>query len=137
MKYWLAAGPLDNWEIGIKKTSWAISERLRNSWSRLEKGDRLFFYVTAPIKGLVGFGTVVRTKTETVPFWPQEVSEDRVIWPLRIEFQVDKAILRTDWGVRCVRPGRKDLNPFACFQRVDEDRAREWMAFIERATRRS
>jgi len=90
MSYWLAIGPPDNWEIGIKKKIWGVTPRHSKAWGLVEQGDTVFFYAMTPVKGLIGYGTVAKTKVDEKPFWPQEISEKQSYWPFRISFHERK-----------------------------------------------
>jgi len=63
----------------------------------LSEGDILLFYVTQPVGGIIGHG-VLRTKfKQNRPLWPQELSEGKLIWPLRFEFDVEWCLPPDTW----------------------------------------
>jgi len=97
MSDWLAIGPKENWELGIKRGIWGSTERYYNAWDKVKKDDLVFFYVTKPIKAIVGYGAV-KTKTRaTKPFWQQEIKDGEVLWPLQLKFDVVKLIPLNQW----------------------------------------
>ncbi len=61
-------------------------------------GDFLWFYVTTPIKGVVGVG-VVKDKyiDNTTLTWDEEWVKKKVIWPLRFRIQLLKVLPRSRW----------------------------------------
>ena len=97
-KYWLVVGSRENWETAFKHGNiWGLKERQRHLWESLNEGDTLLFYVTQPIGGIVGRG-VLRTKfKQNRPLWPQELRENRLIWPLRFEFDVESCLPPNEW----------------------------------------
>lgn len=97
-KYWLVVGSRENWETAFKHGNiWGLKERQRHLWESLNEGDTLLFYVTQPIGGIVGRG-VLRTKfKQNRPLWPQELRENRLIWPLRFEFDVESCLPPDEW----------------------------------------
>jgi hypothetical protein len=127
MKYWLAIGPAENWEIGIKKKIWGVTPRHSKAWGQVESGNTVFFYAMAPVKGLVGYGIVASTKVDEKTFWPQEVSEKQSYWPFRISFQETKALPRKEWETARMATGREGIVFQRAFQSVSEKRAREWL----------
>jgi hypothetical protein len=135
MTYWLAIGPAENWEIGIRKRTWGITPRHSKSWSKVQPGDTVFFYAMAPVKGIIGHGTVEKTKVDEKPFWPQEVSEKQSYWPFRITFEKTTALPRNHWETRRVVPGREGIVFQRAFQPINEERAGEWEKLMSDALR--
>ena len=135
MNYWLAIGPTDNWEIGIKKQTWAVSPRHAKTWGRVQPGDTIFFYAMQPIKGLVGLGTVEETKVDQKPFWPQEVSENQRYWPVRIVLKETRTLPRKNWESHRIPTGREGIVFQRALQAVDEKRAQKWERALSDASR--
>jgi len=127
MSDWLAIGPVANWEIGLKKKVWAVSPAQSKTWEKVAPGDRVFFYATAPVKGLVGYGTVSRTRVDETPFWPDEKAKGHTLWPYRIEFSSVTHISIHDWETKRVAPERQGIVFQRAFQPVTPDRAAEWV----------
>jgi hypothetical protein len=127
MNTWLAIGPVENWKIGIKKKIWAVSPAQLKSWERIRPGDTVFFYATAPVKGLIGCGTVGKTDADEKPFWPQELEKGHVIWPYRIRFSSVTHISPHDWESKRVAPERTGIVFQRAFQPVGQERAESWL----------
>src|SRR5271157_2744982 len=66
-------------------------------WERVTEGDGLIFYVTRPVGGAIGLGKVSTKFKQDKPLWPREVEAQRVLWPLRFEFDVDFCFRPEDW----------------------------------------
>lgn len=98
-RFWLAVGTPENWHTAFDFGGiWGLKTSQRRFWDSItENKDLVFFYATRPVSGVVGYG-IVRTKLHQVsPLWPQERVENRVIWPLRFEFDVLSALPPSTW----------------------------------------
>lgn len=126
MSNWLAIGPADNWKIGAKKNVWAVSSRHKKAWEQVENGDTVFFYAIAPVKGIVGYGTVGKTRVANSLFWPQEKDEGYSIWPYQISFSSMTTISVHDWETKRVVPERQGIVFQRAFQPVNDKRAKTW-----------
>lgn len=98
-KFWLAVGRHINWLTAFERGYvWGLKTTQRRYWEALtEHSDIVFFYVTVPVGGVVGYG-LVRTKlVQNSPHWAEEIFRNEVIWPLRFEFDVLSAIPPDRW----------------------------------------
>lgn len=96
-KAWVAVGDEANWERGLENGIWGIIPKHKNHWDRVEPGDLVLFYGVAPIKGFFGAGIIRHKLIQTIPYWKEEVHENRVIWPYRFEFDVTHLIPMGSW----------------------------------------
>ncbi len=133
MNYWLAIGPVGNWEIGLKKKIWGLGPRYDKAWNLIEPGDMVFFYAMAPVKGLVGCGTVSKKKFDEKPLWPQEVSEKATLWPFRVLLHETLEIPNQDWVTSRVLIDRSGIVFQRSFQPIDEKRAQKWRNLLAKA----
>ena len=120
MNYWLVVGTPRNWEIAFTHGNiWGLKQTQRHLWESLRENDRVVFYATHPVKGVIGHG-LIRTKfKQDQPLWPDEVEQHKVIWPLRFEFDVNFRLPRDKWTSE--RLVSKELWPRAGFQPLSED----------------
>ena len=89
IKIWILTGNEENWNLAVSDKLWGIREgRLKMYWDKLEKGDILLFYAQSPIGGLIGLGLVESKFKQDKPLWPDEIRENRVIYPYRFGFDV-------------------------------------------------
>ena len=99
-KWWLAVGRPEHWKIAFEYGSiWGLKATARQTalWENISPSDHVLFYATSPVGGVIGHG-VVRTKfRQDKPLWPQEVKENRVIWPHRFEFDVEYCLPQARW----------------------------------------
>jgi len=96
---WLVIGTEQNWHTAFDYGPiWGLRNSQRHYWEKLtENSDIVFFYVTAPVSGVVGYG-VVRTKLlQNSPLWPDERARNELIWPLRFEFDVLSCLPPAIW----------------------------------------
>jgi predicted RNA-binding protein len=133
MTYWLIIGPPSNWEIGLKNKMWSLSERYKKFWVRLQPGDYLLFYATAPVKGVIGSGVVSKIKNVTKPFWPQEVKEGKLLWPLKIEFDDIKFITKKQWENDKIPVERQGVTFQRALQQVPEERGQNLVNALQKA----
>lgn len=68
--YWLVVGTPKNWETSFQNGNiWGLKEfrELAALWNLLEEGDKILLYVSAPVSGVVGCGTVNTKFRQTTP----------------------------------------------------------------------
>lgn len=103
MAYWLAIGPTENWDFGLGKGGiWGVKERYHKTWERMGKNDVLFFYAMKPVKGIVGYGTIVSRERRSEPFWPEEKKGGMALWPLHLHVKADFCLSRDEWETQAV-----------------------------------
>lgn len=97
IQYWNLPGSVENWNLGVDRCVWGARPKFSRLWNRLSDGDALFFYVKAPVRGVVGHGHVVTKFKGEDPLWPDEIKARKVIYPHRFEFQIDNLLDRDRW----------------------------------------
>jgi predicted RNA-binding protein len=96
--YWLVVGTPEHWQVAFENGNiWGLQQVKMRWWDRLSEGDGLIFYVTRPVGGAIGLGKVSTKFKQDKPLWPREVEAQRVLWPLRFEFDVDFCFRPEDW----------------------------------------
>lgn len=101
MQYWTLSGYAENWERALADNIWGVKEgKLKKYWEDILKGDILFFYVTSPISGIIGFGKVSAKFRQDKPLWPDEIRANTVIYPYRWEFIPVFVLPKSDWQVQ-------------------------------------
>jgi len=122
MAEWIAVGPPENWEKALEgENIWGVPQRYEKLWSEMREGDLLFFYVTSPVKGVVGYGRILSTFREEEPFWPQEQKEGRALWPLRMKFKPEALLPKERWAEKAVRLSRGELMPRRALQKANRE----------------
>jgi len=101
MHFWLSSGPAENWEVSIREGGiWAVEDKptLLTRWQKMQIGDFIVFYVSAPVSGIVGFGTITeKFKDERTLIWPWEKKYNKVRWPYRFRFNVTHVLPKQEW----------------------------------------
>ena len=124
MADWLAIGPKENWDLGLQNRTWGFSDRYQNSWSQIDRGDILLFYVTRPISGIVGYGTVIRIFRDEAPLWAKEV-EGQETWPLRVRFKINACLPQNKWESNRVKTGLGKISFQRSLQLLDKQKAQK------------
>lgn len=134
MSYWLAIGPPENWTFCFNNGNiWGFSPRYQKPWASLTEGDTVFCYATRPVMGVIGYCTVRSKQREERTFFPQEIKEQTVLWPLRVVLSSDKMIPEGEWSSRRVALERKGITLQRALQRFPEERAKEVIKGLKRA----
>jgi len=104
MKLWILTGNEENWETALNSGNvWGVREGgLVSRWKKLLKGDLLLFYAKSPVKGLIGVGKVESKFKQDRPLWPDEIRENRVIYPYRFDFQILGVLAPSKWMAEAV-----------------------------------
>ena len=98
MAFWLAIGPIENWEYGLEQGGvWGVRERYQKAWNRVKQNDMLFFYAMRPVKGIIGYGTIRSKERQSKPFWAEERKEGITLWPLHLRIEVVFCLPRGKW----------------------------------------
>lgn len=101
VQYWLVVGTQEHWQVAFENGNiWGLQANKKRWWERMKEGDGLVFYVVRPVGGAIGFGTVRTKFKQDKPLWPKEVQSNRVLWPLRFEFDVEFCLRPEDWRSR-------------------------------------
>lgn len=134
MNYWLVVGAIENWkEAFIKGNIWGLKERQKHLWNALREGDVVLFYVTRPVAGIVGFGTVKTKFRQTQPLWSEELAKNEVIWPLRFEFNVENCLSPDRWETDMLTSELLRFKAGLRFRQIDGSLAKDFISkFKER-----
>jgi len=120
MRYWLVVGSRKNWDAAFEHGNiWGLKQTQRHLWGNLTEDDRVVFYATHPVKGIIGYGSVRTKFKQNRPLWPDEIRQNKVIWPLRFEFDIGFCLPPDKWETD--RLISKELWPRAGFQLLSGD----------------
>ena len=96
--HWIILGPEQSWKTSLKQNGiWGVKSILYPEWKALDPKDIIFFYVTKTVKGVIGVGKIETKFVQDRPLWPDEIAENKVIYPLRFEFKIDYLLGEQDW----------------------------------------
>lgn len=126
MTYWLVVGAFENWKEAFEKGNiWGLKERQKHLWTALQEGDMVLFYVIRPVAGVIGYGTVKTKIRQTQPLWSEEISKDKVIWPLRFEFSVEHCLPPDKWEIDKLTSELLRFKANLRFRKLDDSLAEE------------
>jgi hypothetical protein len=94
-RYYILVGDEGTWNVALSNNLWGFSEKSRGFWNTSSDGDCLAFYVTDPLKRVIGFGKIKRKFIDDTIVFPDEKLFGKGIWKYRIEF--DKIQVAEDW----------------------------------------
>lgn len=132
MNYWLALGPPENWETAFQQgNTWGLTPRQKHWWDQLAENDTILFYVTKPVSGLIGYGTVQTKFRQNEPLWPQEIAEGKVKWPLHFEFNVEYCLAPDKWETERITSDTLKLKAGIGFHALDPEFAKQMISQFE------
>jgi hypothetical protein len=111
IKNWLLIGVKENWEKALSQPVpiWGLKHRYQKEFQNLDTGDIVWFYITSPISGVIGVGTIKDKYIDNINLvWSEEFFKKEVIWPLRFRIQVLKTIHPEFWETQNIKV--KDFN---------------------------
>lgn len=115
--YWMVVGSPPNWmEAFAKGNIWGLRQRQKRRWENLAENDIILFYVTQPVAGIIGYGSVQTKFIQDQPLWFDEIKDGKVIWPLRFEFNVDYCLPPDRWELDRVTSDTLKLKVAVGFQ---------------------
>jgi predicted RNA-binding protein len=138
-QYWLVVGNPEHWAVAFQNDNvWGLQATKRAWWEKMAEGDGLVFYVTRPVGGAIGLGTVVTKFRQDKPLWPKEVQTQEVLWPYRFEFDVDFCFRPDEWASQKLQIDALTAVVQAGFQplklRAREATLQAFSVFVDRAT---
>lgn len=86
-RYYILVGESEAWRIGLSMNIWGFSDSTKGLWNTSNIGDYVAFYVTAPIKRIIGFGKITEKFIDNEPTWYDEKLFKTSIWKYRIKFE--------------------------------------------------
>jgi len=100
-------------------------------WEEIKEGDFLFFYATAPVKGVIGYGKITTKFIQKVPLWSKEVEENTVIWPFRFEFDIEYCLPPNAWQQKPYTNRSIQHLAIGGFRRIQESVANDIIAYFK------
>lgn len=80
MSIWFCILTPDNWPIVRDKKLYGVPKRVRKGFAQVRKGDIFLFYLTSPVKAIVGIYEAISDPFETQELepWPDRLYPYRV-----------------------------------------------------------
>lgn len=130
MNYWLVVGAIRNWQTAFKYGNiWGLKNTQHHLWENIKENDKLIFYATSPVSGIIGHGIIKTKVRQDRPLWPEEIRKNIVIWPLRFEFNVVYCLPPVKWKTNKIVS--KMIWPRAGFQLLSTEAGQELISNIQ------
>ena len=98
-RYYILVGDMNTWEIALEKNQWGFAEKNIGLWNTTNEGDFIAFYVTNPVKKIIGFGKIKSKFISDDIFWPDEKFFKKAIWKYRIKIEIIQQIENWEDGI--------------------------------------
>jgi len=98
-RHFILVGDESTWKVALEHTQWGFSEKNIGLWRTTNENDLILFYVTAPIKKIIGFGIITNKFINDDVFWPDEKLFKKSIWKYRIKFHITYLIKNWKHGI--------------------------------------
>lgn len=97
---YLLIGDESAWKVAINNQIWGFSERNMGLWKTSQIGDFAAFYVTSPIKKIIGFGRIKGKFSDENIVWSDEKFFKRPIWKYKMKLDIFHVIKNWSEGLR-------------------------------------
>ena len=97
--YFILVGDEKNWNLALLNKTWGFTDKKQGTWKRTSEGEKIMFYVTNPIKKIIGYGTVKKKFIGDGILFHDEVILGKVIWKYRFSFEIDHLVTKWYEGV--------------------------------------
>jgi len=87
-RFYILVGDKENWEISIEKKLWGFTKKSKGEWNTTKPNDLVAFYVTSPVKKIIGFGIVTDKLSNEDLVWMDEKRFKRSLWQYKIHFDI-------------------------------------------------
>ena len=106
--HFILVGDEKNWHTALSKKIWGFSEKRKGFWETINEDDKIVFYVTLPIKKIIGFGKVKKKYIGNDLLFRDEINFRRLLWKYRFNFQIEFLVQK--WGNGILPPKNIILN---------------------------
>ena len=107
-RYYILVGDKESWIVSLSGNIWGFSQRSVGSWNSSRIGDYVAYYVTSPLKKVIGYGRITSKFVSEDLIWPDEITFRKPIWKFRIKFR--RLHLLDDWEMGIPVPQNIMLN---------------------------
>ncbi|KEQ56788.1 hypothetical protein SCCGRSA3_02550 [Marine Group I thaumarchaeote SCGC RSA3] len=86
--HYILVGDRKTWNISLREHVWGFSEKTKGFWTNCQIGDLVAFYVTSPMKKIIGFGIIDQKFENDDLLWTDEKLQKSAIWKYRINLKI-------------------------------------------------
>jgi len=103
-RFYFLVGNETNWEVAIKEQIWGFREISKGLWNTTNENEVLGYYVTKPLKRLIGFGVVQKKFLDEKLIWKEEKRTNKSIWKYKLK--IKNLYVCKNWykGIRISEP---------------------------------
>jgi hypothetical protein len=87
-RYFILVGDEGTWKAALEHQQWGFTQKSFGHWRTINEGDFVAFYVTTPIKKIIGFAKITEKFVSKDFIWPDEKFFKRSLWGNRIRFEI-------------------------------------------------
>lgn len=87
----------------MEKKTWGLSSKRKSVWKTIKEGAIILFYVTQPLSKIIGCAKVTKTYEGKDLIWPDEIKDNELKYPFRIEFEPISILSENLWFKKGVR----------------------------------
>lgn len=98
-RFYILVSAQRTWEISLSQKIFGFRTSTYGLWNTSKVGDFVAFYVTLPIKKIVGFGKITEKFVDDAIIWKDEEFFGKAIWKFRIKFEVIRMTKKWKNGV--------------------------------------
>lgn len=98
-KHYILIGDQYTWKIALPNNIWGFKEKSKGYWKACNIQDYLAFYVTSPIKTVIGFGIIRDKLIDENIVWLDEKMFGKSIYKYRIRFDILHVIKDRQKGI--------------------------------------
>lgn len=84
-RFYFLVGNNESWKVSISNGLWGFNEKTRGLWELIESGEYVGYYVTNPLKKIIGFGKFGEKFENSELVWKQEIESNESIWRYKIK----------------------------------------------------
>ena len=85
---YILVGEKQNWKVALEKKIWGFQKKSKGLWNTTKENDLIAFYVTKPLKKIIGFGIVKNKFVDQKLVWNDEKFLNRAIWIYKVSFDI-------------------------------------------------
>jgi len=135
-RYYILVADEKTWKVALEKCQWGFSQKNVGLWNTTNDGDFVAFYVTTPIKKIIGFGKVIEKFISEDILWPDEKLFKKSLWMLRLQFKPIHVVKNWKNGVdspknMMLNTGRKVIEKNT-FDSLASNAEKKWKALIRK-----
>jgi predicted RNA-binding protein len=96
---YILVGDEKTWKVALYNEQWGFTQKNIGLWNTINEGERVAFYVTSPVKKIIGFAVINEKFVSKEILWPDEKLFNKSIWENRVKFKIKMLVKNWSDGV--------------------------------------